>query len=76
LPNRSSPEGEMIRAYRKLHEYLSGRGLKPRLQKIDNECPTGLKRFMKQNEVAYQVVPRTSINAIWPKAPLAAGKII
>jgi hypothetical protein len=56
-PLKLKSEGEMIRAYSKLHEYLSDRGLKPRLQKLDNECPTGLKRFMKQNEVDYQLVP-------------------
>jgi hypothetical protein len=55
-PLKSKSEGEMIRAYSKLHAYLSDRGLKPRLQKLDNECPTGLKRFMKQNEVDYQLV--------------------
>jgi hypothetical protein len=56
-PLKSKSEGEMIRAYTKLHEYLSGRGLKPRLQKLDNECPAGLKRFMTQNEVDFQLVP-------------------
>jgi hypothetical protein len=56
-PLKSKSEGEMIRAYSKLHEYLSDRGLKPRLQKLDNECPIGLKRLMKQNEVDYQLVP-------------------
>jgi hypothetical protein len=56
-PLKSKSEGKMIRAYSKLHEYISGRGLKLRLQKLDNECPTGLKRFMKQNEADYQLVP-------------------
>jgi hypothetical protein len=56
-PLKSKSEGEMIRAYTKLHEYLTDRGLKPRLQKLDNECPAGLKRFMTQNEVDFQLVP-------------------
>jgi hypothetical protein len=56
-PLKSKSEGEMIRAYTKLHEYLSGRGLKPRLQKLDNECPAGLKQFMTQHEVDFQLVP-------------------
>jgi hypothetical protein len=56
LLNHSSQNlKEMIRAYSKLHKYLLDCGLKPRLQKLDNECPTGLKRFMKQNEVDYQL---------------------
>jgi hypothetical protein len=33
-PLKSKAEGEMIRAYSKLHEYLSDRGLKPRLQNL------------------------------------------
>jgi hypothetical protein len=57
VPLKSKSEGEMIHAYSKLHEYQLDGGLKPRLQKLDNECPTGLKRFMKQNEVDYQLVP-------------------
>jgi hypothetical protein len=56
-PLKSKSEGEMIRAYTKLHEYLSNRGPKLRLQKLDNECPAGLKRFMTQNEVDFQLVP-------------------
>ncbi len=56
-PLKSKSEGEMIRAYTKLHAFLSDRGLKPRLQKLDNECPAGLKCFMTQNDVEYQLVP-------------------
>ncbi len=56
-PLKFKSEGEMIRAYTKLHEYLSDRGLKPRLQKLDKECPAGLKRFMTQHEVDFQLVP-------------------
>jgi hypothetical protein len=56
-PLKSKSESEMIRAYSKLHKYILDRGLEPRLQKLDNECPTGLKRFMKQNEVDYHIVP-------------------
>ncbi len=56
-PLKSKSEGQMIRAYTKLHEYLSDRGLKLRLKKLDNECPAGLKRFMTQHEVDFQLVP-------------------
>jgi hypothetical protein len=56
-PLKSKSEGEIIRAYTKLHAFLLDRGLKPRLQKLDNECPAGLKRFMTQNHVEYQLVP-------------------
>ena len=56
-PLKSKSEGEMIRAYTKLHEYLPGRGLKLHLQKLDNKCPARLKRFMTQNDIEYQLVP-------------------
>jgi len=49
----------MIIGYSKLHTYLSlsNRGLKPLLQKLDNEVPASLKKYMQQNEVNYQLVP-------------------
>jgi hypothetical protein len=56
-PMKSRNEAEMIRAYSSLHDYLVARGLKPQLQKLDNEAPDGLKRFMKAHNVDYQLVP-------------------
>jgi hypothetical protein len=38
-PLKSKSEGEMIRVYSKLHEYLLDCGLKPRLQLLDSRIP-------------------------------------
>jgi hypothetical protein len=56
-PLKSRSENELLRAYTKIHDELSSRGLKPVLQILDNECPSKLKRFMKVNDVTYQLVP-------------------
>ncbi len=50
-------EAELVRAYSKLHTYLTSRGLKPRLQRLDNEAPAALKSYMLQQDVDYQLVP-------------------
>jgi hypothetical protein len=56
-PIKNRTEGELLRAYSKLHQYLTDRGLKPQLQKLDNECSAALKQFMRQNQVDFQLVP-------------------
>jgi hypothetical protein len=56
-PLKSCSELEMVHGYSKFHDYLTIRGLKPQLQKLNNEAPSGLKKFMKQNSVDYQLVP-------------------
>ena len=56
-PLKSRSEHELVRAYTKLHTYLTDRGLRPVLQKLDNECPAGLKKYMHTQGVNYQLVP-------------------
>jgi hypothetical protein len=56
-PLKNRTEQELVRAYSKLHQHLTDRGLKPQLQKLDNECPSALKQFMRQADVAFQLVP-------------------
>jgi hypothetical protein len=48
---------ELLRAYTKLHTFLTERGLKPVLQKLDNRAPGKLQMFMGQNDVSFQLVP-------------------
>jgi hypothetical protein len=55
LKNRS--ERELLRAYAKLHQHLTDRALRPQLQKLDNECSTALKQFMRTKNVDFQLVP-------------------
>ena len=54
-PMKNRSEREMVQVYTKMHTYLCRRGLKPRLQKLDNECPAGLKAFMADEDVTYQL---------------------
>ena len=56
-PLTSRSKHELIRATRVLHSYLSARGLTPQYQIIDNECPGGLKQFLRDSSVDFQLVP-------------------
>ena len=56
-PLNSRNERELIRAARVLHAYLSDRGLTPQYQMLDNECPGGLKTFLRESSVKFQLVP-------------------
>jgi hypothetical protein len=56
-PLKSRSEHKLVRAYTKLHTKLTTCGLRPLLQKLDNECPAGLKKFMKTEGVDYQLFP-------------------
>ena len=51
IKSREGPE--LLQAYKKLHTYLTDRGLKPQLQRLDNEVSTTLKRTMKKLQVKY-----------------------
>ena len=56
-PLTSQNEHELIRATRVLHAYLSDRGLTPQYQMLDNECPNGLKTFLCEASVKFQLMP-------------------
>jgi hypothetical protein len=56
-PLKNRTKQELVRAYSKLHQHLTERGLKPQLQKLDNKCPAALKQFMRQVNVDFQLVP-------------------
>jgi hypothetical protein len=63
-PRKSKSEIKMVHAYTELYyDYLANRGPNPLLQELDNECPTGLQRFMSQNGVNYQLVPASHNSA-------------
>jgi hypothetical protein len=56
-PITDRSERELLRAYSKMHKHLTDRGLKPHLQKLDNECSEALKQYMRKNKVDFQLVP-------------------
>jgi hypothetical protein len=55
MPTRTGKS--MADAYQKLHTTLCQAGLKPRTQLLDNECPSEMKQFMKEQGIEYQLVP-------------------
>ena len=56
-PMKSRSDHDMIRAYEKLHSYLTTRGLKPKLQRLDHEAATKLKNLMRTKQVDFQLAP-------------------
>ena len=56
-PIKSRSKSEPIRAYAVLHSKLTDRGLCPKFQMLYNECPAGLKNFMRREGVTFQIVP-------------------
>lgn len=56
-PMKARTDKEMVQAYSTLFKHLEMRGLKPQLQKLDNEAPPGLKNYMYSNNVSFQLVP-------------------
>ena len=56
-PLTSCNEQELIRATPVLHAYLSNLSLAPQCQMLDKECPGGLKTFLRESSVKFQLVP-------------------
>ena len=56
-PLTSRNKRKLIRFTRVLRAYLSDRGLTPQYQILDNECPGGLKTFLRATSVKFQLVP-------------------
>ena len=59
-PIKSRSEAELIRAYSVLHSKLANWGLRPKFQILDNECPAGLKYYMRREGITFQIVPLNS----------------
>jgi hypothetical protein len=48
---------EWIKAYDHIHQELTAKGFKPKLQTLDNEASASLKSLFTTNDVEYQLVP-------------------
>jgi hypothetical protein len=46
-----------VKAYDHIHQELTAKGFKPKLQTLDNEASSALKNFFTTNDVEYQLVP-------------------
>jgi hypothetical protein len=56
-PLKNRTERELLRAYSKMHQYLTNLGLKPQLQKLDNKRSAALKQCMRKANLDFQLVP-------------------
>jgi hypothetical protein len=57
VPMKSMSASEWVKAYDSIHQELTVKGFKPKLQTLDNEASTALKNFFTANDIAYQLVP-------------------
>jgi hypothetical protein len=57
IPMKSRSASEWVKAYDTIHQELTDKGFKPKLQTLDNEASAALKNFFTTNDVDYQLVP-------------------
>jgi hypothetical protein len=53
----SRSASEWVKAYDSVHQELTVKGFKPKLQSLDNEASAALKNFFTEHDIAYQLVP-------------------
>ena len=56
-PMKTRSGNDHLAAYKRIHTLLTSRGLKPQLQRLDNEASTQLKNFLSDNQIDFQLVP-------------------
>jgi hypothetical protein len=57
IPMKSRSASEWVKAYDSVHQELTIKGFKPKLQTLDNEASAALKNYFTVNNIAYQLVP-------------------
>jgi hypothetical protein len=57
IPMKSRSASEWVKAYDTIHQELTLKGFKPKLQTLENEASAALKNFFTANDVEYQLVP-------------------
>jgi hypothetical protein len=57
VPMKSRSASEWVKSYDSIHQDLTVKGFKPKLQTLDNEASTALKIFFTLNNISYQLVP-------------------
>jgi hypothetical protein len=53
VPMKSRSASEWVRAYGSIHQELTVKGFKPKLQTLDNEASTALKNFFTAQNINY-----------------------
>ena len=56
-PMKDKTGAEILAAYKRAHSLLCSRGLKPQLQKLDNEASAALREFLVSENVDFQLAP-------------------
>jgi hypothetical protein len=82
VPMKSRPASEWVKAYGSIHQELTIKVFKPKLQTLDNEASTALNNFFTAQNINYQLVPphchrhnaaeraiRTFKEHLWPGSP-------
>jgi hypothetical protein len=54
---KSRSASEWVKSYDHIHQELTAKGLKPKLQTLGNEASAALKHFFTTNDMKYQLVP-------------------
>jgi hypothetical protein len=57
VPMKSRSASEWVKSYDHIHQELTAKGFKPKLQTLDNEALAALKNFFTTNYVEYQLPP-------------------
>jgi hypothetical protein len=57
VPMKSRSASEWVKSYDLIHQELTSKGFKPKLQTLDNEASSALKNFFTTHDVEYQIVP-------------------
>jgi hypothetical protein len=57
VPMKTRSASEWVNAYDSIHQELTIKGFKPKLQTLDNEASTALKNFFTAQDIDYQLVP-------------------
>jgi hypothetical protein len=56
-PMKNRSDAEANRAYSRIYDELTAKGLKPKFQTMDNEASTALKHFLHSKDIKFQLVP-------------------
>jgi hypothetical protein len=57
VPMKSRSASEWVNAYDHIHQELTAKGFKPKLQTLSNEASAALKHLFTANDVEYQLIP-------------------
>jgi hypothetical protein len=57
IPMKYRSASEWVKAYDSIHQEITVKGFKPKLETLDNEASAALKNFFTANDVDYQLVP-------------------